>query len=207
MNTIWRTALGIFGAAAGFLTVTAGAYMPFVVREAKKNYSDDCDYLMILGGNVIGADTPSPQLSERMKTAVRYLGENKTCYVVPCGGCFRPGQKKSEAQIIADNLTQNGIAAERILLEDKSTTTFENFLFAQEIIRAHSGKAADETRIAFLSSDYHLFRAGLIAKSCGLPHPGKVSAPTPADARMRFVREYFVAYELPYRLVKSKYTR
>lgn len=204
MNTIEKTALGVLGTAAGVLAATAGAYLPFVLRESQKNYSDDCAYLMVLGGSVLGADTPSPQLLQRMQTAVRYLGENKTCYAVACGGCFRPGQKKSEAEIIAAYLTRHGIAAERILLEDKSTTTFENFVFAAEVIRAHSGKRTDETRIAFLSSGYHLFRAGRIAQCCGLQNPGKVSAPAPAGAWKWFVREYFAAFELPYRLVKSK---
>ena len=193
------------GCTVGYLAVTAGAYMPFVINEARKNHRDDCDYLMVLGGNIIGEDTPSPQLVERMKAAAEYLNENKECFIVPCGGCFRPQQKKSEAEIIANYLIENGIDEKRIILEDKSTTTFENFDFALEIIKNHSGKSLEEIRVAFLSSDYHIFRASAIAKICGLKTPLKVSCPTPKDAYQRYIREYVVAYELASEKIKRMF--
>ena len=206
MNTISKIILGTLGTTIGYFTVTAGAYMPFVFNEARKHYKDNCDYLMILGGDIIGAETPSPQLFERMKAAAEYLKENEKCYIVPCGGCFRPEQKKSEAEVIAAYLIEQGIDEKRIILEDRSTTTFENFVFALEIIKKHSGKNVDETKIAFLSSNYHIHRATVIAKSCGLKQPGRVSCSTPSEASKRFVREYFVAYDLFYRIISKKYT-
>ena len=111
---------------------------------------------------------------------------------------FRDGQKKSEAQIIAEYLIEQGIEESRIVLEDKSTTTYENFEFGTKIIENHSGKALDEVRVAFLSSDYHIHRASIIAKRCGVKNCGKVSCPTPGEAMPRYLREYFVAYELLY---------
>lgn len=201
MNKFLKAVLGTVGGVAGYAVLSAGAYLPFVIADAKRNYRDDCDYLMVLGGNVFGADTPSPQLLERMKAAAAYCKENQRCFIVPCGGCFRPEQKKSEAQIIASYLIEQGIDEKRIILEDKSTTTYENFEFALEIIKNHSGKALEECRIAFLSSDYHIHRASIIAKRCGLANPRRVSCPTPKEAWQRYLREYIVAYELlkPYK--------
>lgn len=181
--------------------VTAGVYMPFVISDALKNFKDDCDYLLILGGNVIGADTPSPQLLERMKAAARYLNEHKDTVAVPCGGCFRNGQTKSEAAIIADYLVEQGISTDRIILEDNSTTTYENFEFGLPIIKSHAGKNIDEIRIAFLSSDYHMHRAGIIAKQSGIKDVRRVSCPTPGSAFQRFSREYIVAFEMFYRTI------
>lgn len=194
----------IIGVAAGIVALSAGAYMPFVISDSLKNFRDDCDYLLILGGNVIGADTPSPQLFERMKAAADYLEEHKNVIAVPCGGCFREGQKKSEAAIIADYLISQGISPERIILEDKSSTTYENFEFGIPIIEKHSGKNAENLRIAFLSSDYHMHRAGIIAKQSGIKDVRRVSCPTPGNATQRFAREYIVAFEMFYRTVKSK---
>lgn len=194
----------IIGGAAGIVALSAGAYMPFVISDSLKNFRDDCDYLLILGGNVFGADTPSPQLFERMKAAADYLEEHKNVIAVPCGGCFREGQKKSEAAIIADYLISQGISPERIILEDKSSTTYENFEFGIPIIEKHSGKNAENLRIAFLSSDYHMHRAGIIAKQSGIKDVRRVSCPTPGNATQRFAREYIVAFEMFYRTVKSK---
>lgn len=204
ITVILKAVLGVVGGAAGLVAVTAGAYMPFVISDARKNYNDKCDYLLVLGGNVIGADTPSSQLMERMKAAAKYLSENKNVIAVPCGGCFREGQKKSEARIIADYLIEHGIDKERIVLEDKSQTTYENFEFGSEIIKKHSGKDLDQISIAFLSSDYHIHRASIIAKRSGIKNCGRVSCKSPRDVTKRYFREYIVAFELLYHDIGNK---
>lgn len=204
MNKIIKNTGKALLGSAGFLVGTAAMYLPFVVADAKRNYNDKCKYLMILGGDILGADTPSPQLVERMKRAADYLNENPEAIAVPCGGCFRKEQKRSEAEIIASYLIENGVSAERIILEDKSTTTFENFKFAISIIEEHSGKVCNEADIAYLSSSYHIHRAGVIAQMNGLERFGRVTAPTPGEAYKRYIREYFVAYELFIRRLKAK---
>lgn len=196
MNIFSKVLLGAVGGIAGYLTVTAGVYLPFVIKDAKKGYRDDCDYLLVLGGLVIGEETPSEHLLERIRAAAEYLKENTSCFVVPCGGCFRDGQKKSEALIIKEHLVELGIDEERFILEDKSTTTFENFENACEVIKAHSGRHPNEVKVAFLSSDYHLHRAEIIAKRCGFEKIGKVSCSNKSDIIKNYTREYFVAYEL-----------
>ena len=127
MNAFIKALLGTVGGITAYLTVTAGAYLPFVIKDAKKGYRDSCDYLLVLGGLVTGEETPSEHLLERIHAAADYLKENTDCFVVPCGGCFRDGQKKSEALIIKEHLIALGIDEDRFVLEDKSTTTFENF--------------------------------------------------------------------------------
>lgn len=195
---------GIAGGLAGIITVTAAAYMPRVIADSKKNYNDKCEYLLVLGGNVIGADTPSPQLLDRMKAAAEYLKENPSVVAVACGGCFRENQKKAESQIIADYLIEQGIDSSRIIQENRSTTTFENFEYAVRLIENHAVRDIDDVQVAFLSSNYHVYRASQIAKLCGIRSCGKVSCKTSGEgAWKRFVREYIVAYELFYRKAKK----
>lgn len=201
MKTFSKVLRGIVG---GYAAASAALYMPKVIEESKKNYRDNCDYLLILGSGVIGADTPSAQMLSRMKTAVQYLKENETCFVIPCGGCFRPEQRISEAQLIADYLVENGVDKGRIILEDNSTSTFENFEFAKKIIEAHAGKAVEETSVAFLSSSYHIFRSEHIAALCGFKNIGKVTAPTGKDMPKRLAREYVVMQELVFKSLKNK---
>lgn len=199
MNKVIKTSAKVLAGTAGAFAASVCAYMPFVVYDASKPYNDNCDYLLILGGDIIGADTPSPQLFERMKGAAAYLNAHPETVAVPCGGCFRPAQKRSEADIIAKYLISQGVDENRIHLEDKSTTTFENFRFGLPIIEELAGKKREELKIAFLSSSYHQHRAGIIAKRCGIKNVLRVSVKTPGDAFKRFAREYFVAYELIYR--------
>ena len=192
MNRFLKTAL----IPAGYFAVTAAAYMPFVVADALKKHDDDCDYLLILGANVVGADTPSLQLISRMYAAADYLDKHPGTVAVPCGGCFREGQKKAEADIIADYLADHGVAQDRILIERNSTTTFENFKFARPIIEAHAGRPVSEVDVGFLSNAYHIFRSGKSAAMYGFPGIKKVSCPTPGNRLRPYVREYFVGYAL-----------
>lgn len=202
MNRLIKAAFGFLGGTAGFFALTAGAYLPFVISDARRDFHDSCDYLLVLGGDIIGADTPSPQLFERMKAAAVYLNENPAVIAVPCGGCFRREQKRSEAEIIKSYLVEQGVEESRILLEDRSTTTFENFSFGLEIIRRHSGKDINSLRIALLSSSYHMHRAAVIARLSGVDRVLRVSCPTPGKAAKRFAREYFVSYELAFKYLR-----
>ena len=43
-----------------------------------------------------------------------------------------------------------------IILEDKSTSTFENMKFSKE-------KISDDAKVLFSTSDYHVLRSGIIA--------------------------------------------
>lgn len=181
---------------AAYFAGTAAAYLPFVVSDALKEHGGDCGYLMILGANVIGEDTPSLQLISRMFAAADYLDKHPDTFAVPCGGCFREGQKKAEADIIADYLIAHGVSPDRILPERESTTTFENFAFAKKIIEAHSGRPIADVRVGFVTNAYHIFRSGVIAGKYGFKDIVKVPCPTPGNKIKPYIREYFVGYAL-----------
>lgn len=191
----------ILAVVIGYFVVTASIYMPFVIKDAKTPYNDDCNYLMILGNQVEGKDTPSPLMIERTDRAVEYLNENENCFVVVCGGITTDEQIISEAKLMKKILTEKGISADRIILEDKSTTTFENFEFAKKVIEEHSGKDIENVNVAFLSSDYHMHRAGVIADHFGFNDIGRVSCTTENGFIKTLVREYFVGYDLLIRII------
>ena len=80
---------------------------------------------------------------------------------------------------------ENGIGDKRILKEDESTSTFENFLFAKEFI---SDLQAD---VIIVSNDFHLFRARMIAKRLGYMNVHTLAAPTPNIVKLQtYTREY-----------------
>ncbi len=190
-------ALAALGAVVSGIVITENVFLAKIIGEAKKDYGEELDYLFVLGGHIVGAETPSEHLMKRIEKAAEYLNSHKNTIAVTCGGCFRPEQKKSEAQIIKEHLVIMGVEADRILLEDKSTTTNENFRFGKSIVEEHSGKEFFQLNIGFLSSDYHLFRAGLIAKINGLPGLRKIGAKSTVKDFVRgAARELIVALDL-----------
>jgi uncharacterized SAM-binding protein YcdF (DUF218 family) len=67
----------------------------------------------------------------------------------------------SEAQCMFNELTRMGIGEDRIWMEDQSTSTRENLRFSLALIQERTG--VKPARIGLVSSEYHLFRAGLMA--------------------------------------------
>ena len=192
-----KTCSAVISAVSGSILLSSVGFLSAVIKEAKENYNDDLHYLFVLGGRIIGEETPSEHLLKRILKASEYLKSHPDTVAITCGGCFREGQTKSESLIIKEFLVRLGISEERILLEDKSTTTNENFRFGKKIIEEHSGKELFELKTGLLSSDYHLFRADIIARINGLPGLKKIGAKSTAKDFMRgALRELLVAPDL-----------
>ena len=158
------------------------------------------DVLLILGCRVRGSE-PEPMLRMRAERAAQFLVRHPACTAVCCGGIVHDDQQKSEAQAIREILLQNGISDSRILLEDKSQTTFENFVNAKRML-ADAGIPADH--VAFLSSDFHLLRASLIGRLAGV-RAGTVAAPSPQNEKCKnYLREAAVFWLFPLEYLKKR---
>lgn len=124
----------------------------------------DCDYIVVLGAKVNGT-SPSLSLSDRIRAAEAYLKAHPNTTAILSGG---QGEDEaiSEAQCLFNELTARGIDEERLWLEEKSTSTWENLHFTLDLIEQKTGTRP--AQIGLVSSEYHLFRAGLFAKECGV---------------------------------------
>lgn len=124
----------------------------------------DCEYIVVLGAKVNGT-TPSLSLSDRIRAAESYLKKHPNTIAVLSGG---QGEDEGipEAQCLFIELTKRGIAPDRLWLEEESTSTWENLHFSLDLIEEKTG--IRPASIGLVSSEYHLFRAGLFAKECGV---------------------------------------
>ena len=175
-----------------------GAFTVCEKRSSRGNSLWEPDFLLILGCRVKG-DEPQETLRMRIDAAAKYLERHKNVIAICCGGIVHDDQTKSEAQVIFDCLAEKGIEKGRLILEDKSTTTTENFINAKKIIDEMGLQKSPE--IAFLSSEFHLLRASIIGKNAGVK-ASSVPAPSPKNLRFKnYVREFFV---FPEALIKKK---
>lgn len=118
-------------------------------------------YAIILGAKVKGNGVPSLALKYRLDAAVEYLKQYPHVQVIVSGGQGKD-EPISEASFMYTYLVEAGIKENRILQEDASTSTYENLQFSKELL------PEDETAVTIISSDFHLARAQLLAKSIGL---------------------------------------
>lgn len=128
----------------------------------------DKDYIIILGCKIKGDGTLLPLIKSRVDKAIEFSKKQKEktgksiCFV-PSGG---KGNDEiiSEADAMKNYLIEQGISQKQIIIENKSTNTYENIKFSNKIIT----KENKQPVIAFCTSNYHVFRAGNIASNQGI---------------------------------------
>ncbi len=181
------------------LIALLGVFSYKEAKAGKGTLKNEPDVLLILGCRVKG-EKAEPTLQMRIDKAAEFLSEHKNTIAIACGGIVHKDQFKSEAQVIFEELTAKGIEKDRIILEDKSLTTVENFVNARKIMSDMGyGK---ESEIAILSSEFHLMRAKIIGDRCGV-EAETVAAPSPKNEKIKnYVRELF-AFPLAYTETKG----
>ena len=163
-----------------------------IIDEASGDGDFDADYLIVLGAAVHG-DTPSLSLVERLEAAKDYLIKHPDTVVIVSGG-QGGGENVSEARAMYEWLCANGIDSTRIIMEDKASSTYENLKFSREIIN----ELSDDATVAVVSSEYHLCRAKLIAKTLDMEIHTVAAHTTYFTVMLNyFIREAFgVTYQL-----------
>ena len=144
----------------------------FVIRSARTDQDPERPYLIVLGAAVYG-DRPSLTLVRRLEGALDYLNAYPDSVAIVSGG-MGPGETVTEAEAMRDWLVAQGVAEERVLLEDRAASTRENLDFSFAIIRARGDEP--DGNVAIVSSAYHLYRAKAMARMAGVEAVG-VAAP------------------------------
>lgn len=180
----------------------AALYTPFLMKDTKNDYGGDCDYLIILGYK-LRDDKPQGQLAERISAAAGYLNAHKSAVAFAVGGVTK-GNTVSEARVIKESLIKLGIEEHRIITEEKSKTTYENFKFCREIINEHSQKSLQDINVCLLTSDCHVHRALKFAKSAGLKSIRSIAVRTGSKRFYSYLREYPLAIDAAVRIAAYK---
>lgn len=162
------------------------------LMAARRRPAFDKDYMLILGCKVADDGTPTPLLKGRADKALEFAAQQqiaggKPLIFVPSGG-KGPDEPVAEAEALEAYLLSRGIEKERILCENRSKNTEENFRYSLDLIR-EAGGAAD-AKIAFATTNYHVFRSGLLAARQGIAAEGVGSRTKGYFSLNAFVREF-----------------
>ncbi|MBQ2841807.1 MAG: YdcF family protein [Clostridia bacterium] len=146
-----------------FILIIISIGIALAIYGGRDNACFKEDAVIVLGKGLDGDKVP-PNLAKRLDKAIDYHKKNPRALIVVSGGKGND-EKLSEAQAMFDYLVSKGIPEEIIIKEDKSTTTYENFVFSTEIIRE---KLGENYSLAFISNRFHIYRAERLAKSIGI---------------------------------------
>lgn len=139
-------------------TVVADLIAAFHEPERNK------DFLIVLGCAIRKDGTPTPLLKGRLDRAIAFYRKQKAetgkdlTFIVSGGKGH--DEVISESASMMRYLAEHEIPEERIIEEDRSADTYESMKFSKEIIKS----AMPDAKIAFSTTNYHVFRSGLFAR-------------------------------------------
>lgn len=141
------------------------------------------DYLIVLGAHVRSTG-PSRALALRLDKAYEYALEHPDTTIIVSGG-QGSNEPCTESSAMKQYLLEKGIAEERILEEERSTSTRENLIFSAEMI-------PDGASVGIVSNGFHICRALHLAETLGYEDVSGVPARSDlATQPTNLLREFF----------------
>lgn len=146
------------------ITILVGVFLLFlyfvplalVISNQNSSINGSIDYLIVLGAKVNGR-YPSAALQYRLDEAITLYNENPKLNIIVTGG-QGIDEEFTEASIMKEYLIKNGVAQDNIIIEDKSTTTFENIYNTKTII------GSSDVKVGVVTNGFHIYRAKMICK-------------------------------------------
>lgn len=125
------------------------------------NYREDA--VIVLGAGVRGDRVTLP-LKMRLDAAIEYHKKNPEAPIIVTGG--KGAQETvTEASAMEKYLIENGVEKDKIIKEEKATSTNENMRFSKQILDEHFG---GEYSALVITNNFHIYRSVNIAKREGL---------------------------------------
>lgn len=180
---VGRILLGIVLAGCLVMVLT----FTVIVFGQIQNSADGTEDTLVVLGCAVHGNQPSLVLVYRLRAALDYYEQKPDTTIVVCGG-KGPQEDVSEAFAMKRWLVNHGVPEEKILMEERSTSTEENFRFAAEIL-CQQGKDPAQP-IAYVTNGFHCYRAGKYAAQEGFTQAHAVPAGLPlAQIPTSYLRE------------------
>lgn len=160
------------------ISVSVYSWLGSEIRSGLEPVADGSnEYLIILGAKVKPGGILSLSLKNRMDTAIPYLQQHPKVKVIVSGG-QGADEEQTEASAMYDYLVRSGIDDSRIIIEDRSKSTYQNLSFSKELL------PGDVHELTIVSNDFHLRRATYLANTLGF-EVDVIAAPTPKSVKLK----------------------
>lgn len=149
----WESIMALWKATDTALTVNEN-----VLPDGLPDTDELC--IVVLGFQLNPDGTMRDELTGRL-TVVLNSAEKYPNALIVCtgGGTAAENEAATEAGKMAEWLIENGIPAERVIVEDKSVTTAQNAIFTYDIL---TERYPQVKQLAIVSSDYHIATGTLL---------------------------------------------
>ncbi len=190
-----RAVLGIAGLGiAVFLSVELLLVSDPVLHGAERldeAGNAGAEWLIVLGCGIKADGTPTWALENRLDKALDWYKAHPGTQLMASGG-KGSNEPEPEGVSMARYLVKNGAAEADVHVEDRSTSTMENFQYSRMILEKAGWNGAP---VLFATNDFHVFRARMLAARNGLDAYA-LSASTPSVIWLNvYLREFFALFK------------
>lgn len=158
----WLRRLGAAVMAVGLCTVL-GLWIAMAAAANQRPEAAEPPGTVIVLGCQVTDERPSVMLQSRIDAAYAYLAAHPEAVCVASGG-MDDEETITEGACIARTLAAMGIAPERIFVEERSRSTWENLSLSAQVIE----EEGLDRHVALASDNFHQLRAGYFARRAGL---------------------------------------
>ncbi len=135
------------------------------------NISYNEDAVIVLGAGIRGDKITLP-LKMRLDKAIQYHSKNPEAIIVVTGGQgFQ--ETVTEAYAMEKYLVEHGVAGNKIIKEEKATSTTENIEFSKELLDKYF---EDNYSVVVVTNNFHVFRATSVAIKTGFKDVSHIHA-------------------------------
>jgi len=200
-NVLWTQAempliLRIFTASAPFiLAYYFLLFASFLLSSVLYNMDKpkfDKDFVVVLGAGLLEGRSVTPLLKQRIQCGIDFANKQKEVTsklpkLIMSGG-QGADELVSEAFAMKEAAVELGFPDNEILLEDQSTTTFENMKFSKALMEDVT--IDQKFKVVISTNNYHLFRAAIYSRIAGLDADGIGSKTAKYFVPNAFLREF-----------------
>ncbi|MGG7079484.1 YdcF family protein [Clostridium sardiniense] len=136
-----------------------------IIMYPKKSV-EKSDYVLVLGAGIRGENLTTT-LRDRLNAAIKYMDETNFKGDIIVSGGQGPGESITEAEAMRRYLVKEGINNDKIILENKSTNTFQNFKYTKEKVEDEEKIDIVNADVTVITTDFHALRSSIIAKRNG----------------------------------------
>ncbi|NBK96594.1 MAG: YdcF family protein [Erysipelotrichia bacterium] len=135
-----------------------------IIHQGKQKPVEKSDYVIILGAQ-INDNTISTSLKYRLDAALEIHERYPDMVFVVSGGKGND-ERASEARFMESYLLEHHVKEEQIILEERSTNTYENLLYSKQLLDLYSD--SQEYNVTIISNAFHTYRSKYLAEKVGL---------------------------------------
>ena len=176
----------------------------FILTPEFVGIEDKAEHVILLGGGIDKDGKLPKSVISRVEKAAEYLKANPESICVVSGGKL-DWHPFAEAPELKNQLVKRGVAAERILVEDKALDTIQNFQLSCKMLAEYKGVSVQEileTPTAVVTSRFHLRRSERLARRMGFTNIKGIPAKCPEIYVLHnYVREICAYVKLNLRIL------